>query len=101
MIQIDVSHHTNVVWGVNRAHSIWQRGGIQGHWRNIDGKLKHVSVGGAGIWGVNNADQIYFRTGVTPNNQAGTGWLNIQGNKFMVFGNHYTNLCIDACARFC
>ena len=36
---------------------------INAPWSHIAGKLKHVSVGGAGVWGIDDQDRIYHRSG--------------------------------------
>lgn len=74
--QLDVSP-SDVVWGVNRLHRIYLRNEFG--WKNLDGFLKHVSVGDAGVWGVTRYDHIYFREGITENNLEGTGWSRLDG----------------------
>ena len=63
------------VWGVNSANDIYYRNGVNGNWRRIGGKLKHVSVSNDGkhIWGVNSNDHIYYRNGMNGN------WRRIPG----------------------
>jgi hypothetical protein len=78
--ELDVSP-SDVVWSVNSGHSIYIRLGTR--WKKVTGKLKHVSVGNAGVWGVNRFDRIYFREGVTTSNLAGTTWSLISGENIL------------------
>ena len=50
-----------LVWGVNSGNMIYRWSGQT--WEHIDGLLKVVSCGTAGVWGVNSADQIWYRKG--------------------------------------
>ena len=76
--QISVSD-LNRVWGVNSGDNIYRRNGNS--WQQVEGKLKCVSVGQAGVWGVNSGDNIYYRTGTYGDaNTAGTAVCAYQSN---------------------
>src|SRR5262249_19035518 len=50
------------IWGVNRANQIFRWTGSS--WAQIQGELKHVSIGSDDtVWGVNSKDEIYRWTG--------------------------------------
>ena len=83
LTQVDVNSE-NVAWGVNRGDYIWLKAGPQGSWKNTDGRLKHVSVGDAGVWGVNSDDYIYYREGVSANNPEGTHWKLLEGTTIII-----------------
>lgn len=78
LTQVDVNGE-NLAWGVNSNDHIWLNTGPRGSWIKTDGRLKHVSVGGAGVWGVNRDDFIYYREGVSSHNPSGTQWKQIEG----------------------
>ncbi|KAM9299456.1 fish-egg lectin-like [Gastrophryne carolinensis] len=79
------------VWGVNSNDDIYQY--VNNGWRQIPGKLMHVSVGPAGVWGVNSANNISKRqdnewmsvTGLLKQVDAG-------GNKFLSGVNKADNV---------
>ena len=49
-------------------------------WKIVDGGLKDVSVGPAGVWGVNGADEIFYRTGTFRKpSKLGNGWELVSG----------------------
>ena len=54
-----------MVLGVNRAHQIWYRAGINRrrptgtHWIRIRGKLNYVAPGCTGVYGVSKNGQIW------------------------------------------
>ncbi|XP_019623528.1 PREDICTED: tectonin beta-propeller repeat-containing protein 1-like [Branchiostoma belcheri] len=84
--QLDVSSTANQLWGVNSNDNIFRRTGISTDqpagtgWELIEGLLKFVSVGPAGVWGVNSNDDIFYRTGTFGNEASpGSGWEHIQG----------------------
>ncbi|XP_025104985.1 lectin L6-like isoform X1 [Pomacea canaliculata] len=50
-------------------------------WRKVEGSLKHVSIGRAGVWGVNADDLIYYREGTyQAPNATGTKWTLVPGH---------------------
>jgi uncharacterized protein YjbJ (UPF0337 family) len=62
---VSVASPISIVWGVNSNDDIYTREGVNGSWRQIEGKLKNISVGQDGrVWGVNSNDDIYTREGV-------------------------------------
>ena len=72
---------TSSVWAVGTNHDIFL---VEG--RNmtaVEGKMKRVSAGQAGVWGVGRGGRAYFRQGVTPRNPKGTGWMRVSGRNFM------------------
>ena len=49
-------------------------------WKIVDGGLKDVSVGSAGVWGVNDVDQIFYRIGTFRKpSKLGSGWEQVSG----------------------
>ena len=60
--QIDTGY-SRAVWGVNRAGQIWKLKRNRRSWRNVGGRLIHVSAGEGGIWGVSRGHNIYYRIG--------------------------------------
>ena len=53
---------TPTVWGVNQNDEIWRwRGGwgTGNYWDRIEGSLRRISVGAAGVWGVNQNGDAY------------------------------------------
>lgn len=64
------------MWGVNANDDIYFRHGEKGEWKQVDGKLKHVAVGGehgGHVWGINAANAIYHRQGFQGK------WENVDG----------------------
>lgn len=84
--QLDLSPY-NILWGVNSNHQIFIRNG--NGWTWVSGRLKHVSVGNAGVWGVNKHDNIYYREGVTLSSSFGTSWTQVSGTV-----QTYFNSCV-------
>jgi len=84
LVQVSVSAvgRNPDVWGVNRQDNIYHCKADDHTWQHINGALKVVSVGEAGVWGVNRNDEIYYRTGTYNNveNNVGTGWQNVAGS---------------------
>merc|ERR1719318_2284393 len=77
MKQLDV--HDGTVWAIGTDDSIWYSRNGNG-WKQIDGLLKVVSVGKAGVWGVNSKDEIFYRQGTSVNPKSdGTGWVKTDG----------------------
>ncbi len=65
----DAELHTaghSFVWGVNQRDNIYYRAGVNGSWRQIDGKLVQLSVSDDGqhVWGVNKKNELFHRNGV-------------------------------------
>ncbi|XP_066274625.1 uncharacterized protein [Branchiostoma lanceolatum] len=55
-------------------------GSTTSEWKQIDGGLKFVSVGRAGVWSVSSNDQIYYRRGTAGNEASpGTEWVHVSG----------------------
>jgi hypothetical protein len=67
------------VWGVNKKDYIFTRGGVNGKWKHIPGKLKQVAVSGDHVWGVDENDSIWWRQGVSGNRKGGSRWKRIPG----------------------
>jgi hypothetical protein len=67
------------VWGLNRNDDVFYREGINGTWRQINGKLSLISVARDGrVWAVNSNEDVYTRDNV---DEMGN-WLKIEGGKF-------------------
>ena len=53
-----------VCWAVDKAETVWRRLGAKDSnvlgtkWQSVTGKLKHISVGQAGIWGVSPKNEV-------------------------------------------
>ena len=67
--QID-SGITSAVFGVDPADNIYTR--INGNWKKIGGKLRHISTGTAGTWGVNSGHAVYYL-------KYGKRWVHVGG----------------------
>ncbi|XP_071804529.1 uncharacterized protein [Asterias amurensis] len=53
-------------------------------WSGLEGSLKHVSVGLAGVWGVNCKDQIYYREDTYEEEVLGRDWVEVEGKLVQV-----------------
>ncbi|XP_014681789.1 PREDICTED: tectonin beta-propeller repeat-containing protein-like [Priapulus caudatus] len=90
--QISVNSETNEVWGVSPSNEIFRRTGIVstcGHsnlfgtgWERVEGQLKVVSTGGAGVWGVSPTNAIFYRLDTNNYGQLGSGtsWVHVPGS---------------------
>ncbi|XP_019635211.1 PREDICTED: plasminogen-like [Branchiostoma belcheri] len=84
--QLDASSNANQLWGVDSNNNIFRRTGISPNrpagtdWEQIDGSMKFVTVGPAGVWAVDANDDIFYRTGTFGNKaSSGSGWKQIEG----------------------
>lgn len=68
---------TTSVWAINRKQQIFVF--YKGQWRNVGGRLKHVSSGRAGVWGTSNNNNIYYRQGASNRNRRGRRWIRVSG----------------------
>ncbi len=83
LMQIDVGD--SEVWGVDALYRIFKRPvDGSGTWKNVPGRLKHVTASGNGyVWGVNSAESI-FRCKKPCNGQ----WKVVDGHLKQIDGGH-------------
>ena len=62
LTQIDTGY-SRAVWGTNKRYQIWKLQRNRKKWRNVAGRLIHVSPGEGGVWGVSKYRYIYYRSG--------------------------------------
>jgi len=68
------------VWGVNKDNAIYRRARAKQIWIKIDGVLKQISVGRAGVWGVNPNGDVFYRQGTFGDKDvSGTDWVRVPG----------------------
>ncbi|CAB3981094.1 Hypothetical predicted protein [Paramuricea clavata] len=79
LTQIDNGLTTDV-WGVSNNYIY--RLSKNSTWEQVEGSMKHVSTGEAGIWGVNSLNDVHIRKGVTSTTPSGTEWKKILPEKF-------------------
>jgi len=79
--------NSNRVWGVNKHDQVFRRANHR--WERVQGALKQISVGEAGVWGVNDANDIYYRQGTFGDKDtAGSDWVKLPGKfKWISSGN--------------
>ncbi len=67
-------------WAVNAKDKIFYRNGVDDSWKEIEGRLKNVSVSydGSHVWGVNSVNRVYYRAG------ADASWKDIDPSSPMV-----------------
>ena len=76
MKQIDTGT-TPYVWATDTYKNVYYLGGNK--FGRVEGNLKYVSSGGAGVWGLDSHNNIYFREGVKESNPLGSDWKNVGG----------------------
>merc|ERR1712226_395298 len=79
---------------MGRYHQIWVRiGGINGHWKNIPGRLRQISVGAKGrVFATAHNDTIWTRVGVKGRWQSIPGrlrWIAVNARNQVTGTNKY------------